>query len=158
MLARCKEVPLPEMPASSAPPPRPRADATKFPKSRAGDSGRTMTATGVKPSRMTGASSPCFQRRRSPYNAGFKAKAGGGQHGGVAVRLRLRRFECHVAVGAGAVLHRHGLAQRGGDLLRHEAGDDVARAAGAEADDEADRPLRVGPGRAGGQRRGQGTG
>ena len=53
-----------------------------------------------------------------------------------------------VAGGAGAVLHHHGLAQPGGDALRHHAGGGVGAAARREADHEADRAVGT-PGGAG---------
>jgi hypothetical protein len=48
-----------------------------------------------------------------------------------------------VAARAGDVLDKELLAKTVGKLLRHEAGDDVGRASGRKADDNAHRPARI---------------
>jgi hypothetical protein len=80
------------------------------------------------------------------------------QHHGVAIRLGARGgLEGDVAAGARAVLHRYGLAQRGGQFLRGEPRNDVTGAARGEADDEADRTFGIGGASGADRRDNQGT-
>jgi hypothetical protein len=81
------------------------------------------------------------------------------EHQGVAVGRRLHDVEpADAAAGAGLVVDDDRLAELLGELLADDAGDDVARPARGEGDDDADRLLGVrgerGPGeRGGGARR-----
>jgi hypothetical protein len=50
-------------------------------------------------------------------------------------------FHADIAVGAGAVLDHHRLAQRAGQIVANHARCDIGRTAGRERNDEMDRPV-----------------
>jgi hypothetical protein len=68
----------------------------------------------------------------------------GAHHERVAVGRRLRHVgRCDHAARAGAVLHNDGLAEAVGHFRREDSRNYIGAAAGAEADEKLDRPIRI---------------
>ena len=82
--------------------------------------------------------------RHLGVEAGIYDEAGADRHDGVAVRGHARDLAGRgVAARAADVLDEELLAESVGELLRHDARDDVGRTAGGKADDHAHRPARI---------------